>query len=138
MKSNQNILCLVPSRKLSFILSETKVLSSARPGLCWAGVRKWLSEFIGWFDSKLTCQNESGERGPLGPNFIFAVDMMKTAMILEEEDEVFLLEYDNNLGQKNTMRLDAASYLGAVQEAKSYLGVDDKNLDGDGIEWKFD
>lgn len=64
--------------------------------------------------------------------------MMKTAMILEEEDEAFLLEYDNNLGQKNTMRLDAVNYHGAIQEAKSYLGIDDQNLDGDGIEWKFD
>jgi hypothetical protein len=68
----------------------------------------------------------------------FAVDMIKTAMILEEEDEAFLLEYDNNLGQKNTMRLDALNYCGAVQEARFYLGIDDKNLDGDGTEWKFD
>ncbi len=64
--------------------------------------------------------------------------MIKTAMILEEEDEAFLLEYDNNLGQKNTMRLDAVNYPGAVQEAKSFLGIDDKNRDRDGIEWSFD
>lgn len=63
---------------------------------------------------------------------------MKTAMILEEEDESFLLEYDNNLGKKNTMRLEAANYPRAVREAKSYLGIDGENLDRDGIEWTFD
>jgi hypothetical protein len=64
--------------------------------------------------------------------------LMKTAIILEEETTVFLLEYDNNLGQKNTMRLDAADYAEAVREAKSFLGIDDQNVDGDGMEWKFD
>ena len=63
---------------------------------------------------------------------------MKTAIILDEEDEGFLLEYDNNLGKKNTMRLEAANYPGAVREAKSFLGIDDENLDGDGTEWKID
>ena len=63
---------------------------------------------------------------------------MKTAIITDEEDESFLLEYDNNLGKKNTMRLDAANYPAAVQEAKTFLGIDDENLDGDGIEWKID
>lgn len=74
----------------------------------------------------------------VGPRRLkFAVDMLKTAIILEGDDDAFLLEYDNNLGQKNTMRLDAVNYHGAVHEAKSYLGVNDENLDGDGTEWKF-
>lgn len=63
---------------------------------------------------------------------------MKTAILLDEEDEGFLLEYDNNLGRKSTMRLDALNYLRAVREAKSFLGIDDENLDGDGTEWKIE
>jgi hypothetical protein len=63
---------------------------------------------------------------------------MKTAILLDEEDEGFLLEYDNNLGRKSTMRLDAVNYPRAVREARSFLGVDDENLDGDGTEWKIE
>jgi hypothetical protein len=63
---------------------------------------------------------------------------MKTARILEEEDESFGLEYDNNLGQKNTMRLEAATYERAVREAKIFLGIGEENLDSDGTEWKID
>lgn len=64
--------------------------------------------------------------------------MMKTAIILEEQEDGFLLEYDNNVGQKNTMRLDAITYPGAVREAKSFLGIDEEDLDGDGTQWKID
>jgi hypothetical protein len=63
---------------------------------------------------------------------------MKTARILDEEDESFALEYDNNLGQKNTMRLDAPTYERAVREAKSYLGINLENLDGDGTVWEIE
>jgi hypothetical protein len=63
---------------------------------------------------------------------------VKTARITDEDDDSFCLEYDNNLGQKNTMRLDATTYERAVREAKSFLGIDEGNLDGDGIEWKFE
>jgi hypothetical protein len=63
---------------------------------------------------------------------------MKTARILDEEDDSFGLEYDNNLGQKNTMRLDASTYEKAIREAKSFLGIDLANLDGDGTEWKVE
>lgn len=63
---------------------------------------------------------------------------MKIATILDEEDESFLLEYENNLGQKNTMRLEAANYPSALREAKVFLGIDEKNLDGDGTEWRID
>lgn len=64
--------------------------------------------------------------------------MIKTAIILEEQEDGFLLEYDNNVGQKNTMRLDAITYPGAVREAKSFLGIDEEDLDGDGTQWKID
>jgi hypothetical protein len=63
---------------------------------------------------------------------------MKTARILDEEDDSFGLEYDNNLGQKNTMRLDAATYEQAIREAKSFLGIDPASLDEDGIEWEIE
>jgi hypothetical protein len=63
---------------------------------------------------------------------------MKTARILEEEDDNFGLEYDNNLGQKNTMRLDAVTYEKAMQEAKFYLGINPENRDGDGTVWEIE
>ena len=63
---------------------------------------------------------------------------MKTARILDEDDDSFTLEYDNNLGQMNTMRLYARSYERAVQEAKTFLGINEENLDVDGTEWKFE
>jgi hypothetical protein len=63
---------------------------------------------------------------------------MKTAKIFDEEDESFGLEYDNNLGQKITMRLDAQTYERALREAKSYLGIDVGNLDGDGTAWEIE
>jgi hypothetical protein len=63
---------------------------------------------------------------------------MKTARILEDEDDSFGLEYDNNLGEKNLMRLDAATYEKAVREAKSYLGINPENLDDDGTVWEIE
>ncbi len=63
---------------------------------------------------------------------------MKTARILDEEDESFGLEYDNNLGQKLTMRLEAVTYERAVREAKSFLGITPENLDGDGTTWEIE
>jgi hypothetical protein len=63
---------------------------------------------------------------------------MKTARILDEEDDSFGLEYDNTLGQKNTMRLDASTYEKAIQEAKSFLGINLENLDGDGDTWEIE
>jgi hypothetical protein len=63
---------------------------------------------------------------------------MKTARILDEEDDSFGLEYDNNLGKKLTMRLDAATYEKAVREAKYFLGITPENLDGDGTQWEID
>ena len=63
---------------------------------------------------------------------------MKTARILDEEDDSFGLEYDNTLGQKNTMRLDAATYERAVKEAKSFLGINLENVDDDGDSWEIE
>ena len=63
---------------------------------------------------------------------------MKTARILDEEDDSYGLEYDNNLGKKNTMRLDAATYERAVREAKSFLGISPENLDEDGTVWEIE
>jgi hypothetical protein len=63
---------------------------------------------------------------------------MKTARILDEEDDSFGLEYDNNLGQKNTMRLEASTYEKAMREAKSFLGINPENLDGDGNTWEIE
>jgi len=63
---------------------------------------------------------------------------MKTARILDLEDDRFGLEYDNNLGKRNTMRLDAATYEKAIREAKSFLGVNPENLDADGILWEIE
>ena len=58
---------------------------------------------------------------------------IKFARILDGEDGEFTLEYDNTRGQKNTMRLDALTYEGAIREARSFLGIqpDDRDEDGD-------
>jgi hypothetical protein len=64
---------------------------------------------------------------------------MKTARILDSEsDDNFSLEYDNTLGQRNTMRLDALTYEKALLEARSYLGIDDLNQDADGTHWEIE
>ena len=63
---------------------------------------------------------------------------MKTAKILDEENDGFGLEYDNTLGQRNTMRLDAHTYERAIREAKSYLGINEMNQDEDGAVWEIE
>jgi hypothetical protein len=64
---------------------------------------------------------------------------MKTATILDQErDDGFGLEYDNTLGKKNTMRLDALTYEKAILEAKSYLGINEENQDADGTFWEIE
>ena len=63
---------------------------------------------------------------------------MKLAKILDQEPENFALEYDNTLGQKNTMRLDALTYEKAIREAKSYLGINEDNQDEDGTIWEIE
>ena len=63
---------------------------------------------------------------------------MKIACILDQDDGTFILEYDNTLGKKHTMRLDAETYNNAVREARSFLEIDAENRDGDGIEWNIE
>jgi hypothetical protein len=60
---------------------------------------------------------------------------VKVARILDEEDGEFTLEYDDTRGQKNTMRLDALTYEGAIREARSFLGIQEDDHDEDGDLW---
>jgi hypothetical protein len=63
---------------------------------------------------------------------------MKTARILDLEDDTFGLEYDDTRGAKNVMRLDALTYEKAIQEAKAFLGIDTDNHDADGNLWEIE
>jgi hypothetical protein len=63
---------------------------------------------------------------------------MKTAKILDLDDDKFGLEYDNNLGKRNTMSLEAATYEKAIHEAKKFLGINGQNLDADGTLWEIE
>lgn len=63
---------------------------------------------------------------------------MKLATILDQDDGVFGLEYENTLGKKNRMRLDAVSYERAIREAKSFLDIGEDDLDGDGMLWQVE
>ena len=59
----------------------------------------------------------------------------KCATVSEQESGVFTLEYDNTVGKKHSMRLDAATYEKALREARSYLGIDEGGLDEAGDQW---
>jgi hypothetical protein len=60
---------------------------------------------------------------------------MKLAIILEEAHAQFALEYDDTLGRKNRMRLDASTYLNAIREARSFLGINPDDRDEAGDHW---
>lgn len=60
------------------------------------------------------------------------------ARILEEEDGVFSLEYDNSRREKNTMRLDASTYPRALREARSFLEIGDDGRDAAGALWDIE
>ena len=60
---------------------------------------------------------------------------MKRATILDQPAGQFALEYDNNVGRKNQMRLDAETYEGALREARSFLGINDDGCDESGNHW---
>lgn len=62
---------------------------------------------------------------------------MKRAIILDQEDEAYGVEYDNTVGTRNTMRLEAATYEDAILETKSFLGITE-NCDEDGTVWEID
>ena len=63
---------------------------------------------------------------------------MKTARIIDQENDAFDLEYDDTRGTKNRMRLDSLTYEKAIQEAKSFLGIDGDNHDADGNVWEVE
>jgi len=63
---------------------------------------------------------------------------MKIARIFDQDAETFAVEYDNTLGKKNRMRLEATTYEGAIREAKSFLGIDAQNTDSDGAVWQVE
>ena len=62
---------------------------------------------------------------------------MKTATVLDTGEGGFGLEYDNWHGSRNTMRLDAETYEGAVREARSFLGIRQDGRDEEGEEWEI-
>ncbi len=63
---------------------------------------------------------------------------MKTATIIDLDDDILGLEYDNTLGERNTMRLEADSYEKAIREARSFLGIEADNRDADGTVWQVE
>ena len=62
----------------------------------------------------------------------------KIGRIKEDDRGTFSLEYDNTLGKKNTMRLDAATYEAAIREAQVFLEVNDQGLDDHGAHWDIE
>jgi hypothetical protein len=60
----------------------------------------------------------------------------KRAIILEEEEDSYSVEYDTTIGTKNTMRLDAGNYEEAVDETKTFLGITE-DRDEDGTVWEI-
>ena len=60
---------------------------------------------------------------------------MKLATILDQGPTQFALEYDNTVGLKNQMRLDANTYEKALREARTYLGINDDGCDDAGDHW---
>jgi hypothetical protein len=64
-----------------------------------------------------------------------AASAIKRATISEQNLGVFGLEYDNTLGKKHTMRLDATTYEKALREARSYLGISEDDHDEAGDQW---
>ena len=75
--------------------------------------------------------DETGNAGPV----VSETSPVKFGRILDEEEGEFTLEYDDTRGQKNTMRLDALTYEGAVREARSFLGIQSDDHDEAGDLW---
>jgi hypothetical protein len=63
---------------------------------------------------------------------------MKIARIVDQKSGAFGLEYDNTLGKKNTMRLEALTYEKAIREAKSFLDINADDHDADGTLWDLE
>ena len=62
----------------------------------------------------------------------------KRAAVLDRDDGGFDLDYENTLGKTNTMRLEARTYERAIAEAKSFLGIEADDRDGDGNVWEIE
>ena len=60
---------------------------------------------------------------------------MKRATIFDEAGGVFGVEYDNTIGRKHTMRLEAVTYEEALREARAFLGIADNDQDEAGDLW---
>ena len=60
----------------------------------------------------------------------------KRAIIMDGEEDDFIVEYDTTIGTRNTMRLEAASYEDAIEETKSFLGITD-DRDEHGTFWEI-
>jgi hypothetical protein len=60
---------------------------------------------------------------------------VKRATILDEGRDQFALEYENTLGRKNQMRLDAFTYERAIREARTFLGIGEDDRDEAGDQW---
>lgn len=63
---------------------------------------------------------------------------MKTARILDLAGGGFGLEYDNNVGRRNTTRLDAVTYEKAVAETRLFLEINRDDIDSDGTKWEVE
>ncbi|HKQ39352.1 MAG TPA: hypothetical protein VJ063_14835 [Verrucomicrobiae bacterium] len=63
---------------------------------------------------------------------------MKIARIFDQDADTFAVEYDNSVGKKHTMRLEATTYENAIREAKAFLGIDAANTDADGAVWQVE
>ena len=71
------------------------------------------------------------------PPLAYAASPMKRAIIVDQEDDAFGVEYDNTIGTRNTMRLEAATYEDAILETKSFLGITE-DRDEHGTVWEID
>ncbi|HTD87582.1 MAG TPA: hypothetical protein VK850_13475 [Candidatus Binatia bacterium] len=60
---------------------------------------------------------------------------MKIAKILDQAGDTFAVEYDNTIGKKHRMRLEATTYESAIREAKTFLGINAEDKDDDGTVW---
>lgn len=63
---------------------------------------------------------------------------MKIGRILDLPHGAFGLEYDNTIGKKHTMRLEALTYERALWEARSFLGINADGQDTDGHLWELE
>jgi hypothetical protein len=62
----------------------------------------------------------------------------KSARVVEDDDGTFTLEYPNSRGLVTPMRLDAATYSGAIREAKEFLEIQGDGRDGEGHLWMLE